>query len=427
MAVAALLLASCKSDTQASDAAAEALGGRKTCPDGSAVRKNQPCPTATAVLPDPTPPPPPPPSDIVIGGAAAIADNFDPATGLVPTDYGSAENGTLLANRGGLPPGSPDPNGSFRILCRPGHINRDDPIVYPGVVAATHLHQFWGNTGTDAHSTYESLRTTGQSTCADTSKGPVNRTAYWMPAMLDGAGNAVKPDLIQNYYKREPTTHARCTSRGNICVPMPHGLRFIFGYDMKSGTGGILDENSMFYWMNRFECWKAGTNGDAAVPGHFKTIAAAVQAGCPAGAKLVVAFVAPNCWDGKNLDSPDHRSHLSWATRYYIDGYQCPTTHPYLIPNYSGHIDYTTDANFTAGKWKFSSDDHAAHMSGGAVVPGSTLHFDYFEAWSPPVKAQWEKGCLEGHKSCNRGDLGNGTMIAPEPAGERPIHVLVKI
>lgn len=355
-----------------------------------------------------------------VHGAAAIADNFDTDTGIVPTDYGP--NG----NTGGLPPASPDPNGSFRILCRPGHISRDDPIIYPGQPGATHLHQFWGNTGTNAASTYQSLRTTGQTTCADTSKGPVNRTAYWLPAMLDGAGNVVKPDLIQNYYKREPTTDVRCTSRGNICVPFPNGLRFIFGYDMKSGRGGILDEGTNFYWMNRFECWKDGT-GDPAVQGHWRTIDAVVKAGCPAGAKLVIAFVGPNCWDGKNLDSPDHRSHLSWATRHEGEGYQCPTSHPYLIPNYSGHIDYTTDANFTAGKWKLSSDEHASHMSGAAVAAGSTLHFDYFEAWSPPVKAQWEKGCLEMHKSCNRGDLGNGKMIAPEPAGARPTHQLVKI
>jgi hypothetical protein len=360
-------------------------------------------------------------------GAAAIADNFDSASGIELTAYGSAENGTLAANRGGLPPASPDPNGSFRILCRPGHINRDDPIVFPGQVAASHLHQFWGNTGTNANSTYENLRTTGQSTCANTGKGPVNRTAYWMPAMLDGAGNVVKPDLIQNYYKREPTTSPRCTSRGNICVPYPNGLRFIFGYDMKTGTQGILDENTPFYWMNAYVCQTADGQGDA-VAGKWRTLAATVAAGCPSGARLVIGFTAPNCWDGKNLDSPDHRSHLSWATRYYIDGYQCPATHPYLIPNFGGHIDYTTDANFVAGKWKLSSDEHATHLAGGApVAAGSTLHFDYFEAWSPTIKARWEKGCLQNHKSCNLGDLGDGWSIAYEPAGNRPTHQLVPL
>jgi hypothetical protein len=346
-------------------------------------------------------------------GTAAIADNFDTASGIVPTSWG-------------LPPASPDPNGSFRILCRPGHINRDDPIVYPGVVAASHLHQFWGNTGTNAHSTYQSLRQTGQSTCANTGKGPVNRTAYWIPAMLDGAGNVVKPDLIQNYYKREPTNHPRCTSYGNICVPYPNGLRFVFGYDMKSGTGGILDKGTFFYWMNKFEC-RNGSDGPLIVSGVYRTIEDVRAAGCPAGAKLVISFTGPNCWDGKNLDSTDHRSHLSYATRSHPNGYQCPTTHPYLIPSFSGHIDYTTDENFVAGKWKFSSDDHASHMSGATVAAGSTLHFDYFEAWSPTVKAQWEKGCLEAHKSCNLGDLGNGTRIAPEPEGPRPTHQLVPI
>jgi hypothetical protein len=379
---------------------------------GNAVATTPTTPTSPA--PGPLPNDAPVVPTVVVGaqGAASIADNFDSASGLELTWYGSAENGTLAANRGGVPTASPDATGNFRILCRPGHVNRDDPIVFPGQVAATHLHQFWGNTGTNANSTYESLRTTGQSTCANTGKGPVNRTAYWLPAMLDGAGNVVKPDLIQNYYKREPSNHARCTSRGNICIPFPNGLRFIFGYDMKSGTGGMLDTNATFHAMNRFECWKNST-GEPAVAGHFKTIDAAVKAGCPAGAKLVINFVSPNCWDGKNLDSPDHRSHLSWATRYHIDGYQCPTTHPYLIPNFGGHIDYSTDANFAAGKWMFSSDEHAAHMSGGApVVAGSTLHFDYFEAWSPTIKARWDKGCIEDHKQCMNGDLADGWTIS---------------
>ena len=63
-------------------------------------------------------------------------------------------------------------------MCKPGQILRDDPIVYPGQAGASHLHQFWGNLGANANSNYQSLRTTGQSTCDNRGTNtPLNRSA----------------------------------------------------------------------------------------------------------------------------------------------------------------------------------------------------------------------------------------------------------
>jgi Domain of unknown function (DUF1996) len=43
-----------------------------------------------------------------------------------------------------------------------------------------------------------------------------------------------------------------------------------------------------------------------------------------------------SCWDGKNLDSPDHKSHVAYPTAgpasFDTDGGACPTTHPVKIP-----------------------------------------------------------------------------------------------
>ena len=35
---------------------------------------------------------------------------------------------------------------------------------------------------------------------------PLNRSGYWMPAMLNGAGYVVRPDYVMIYYKRRPAT-----------------------------------------------------------------------------------------------------------------------------------------------------------------------------------------------------------------------------
>jgi hypothetical protein len=36
---------------------------------------------------------------------------------------------------------------------------------------------------------------------------------------------------------------------------------------------------------------------------------------CPGSSYLSAKITFPGCWDGKNLDSPDHRSHMAYPVR----------------------------------------------------------------------------------------------------------------
>ncbi|QNP43124.1 DUF1996 domain-containing protein [Sphingomonas daechungensis] len=221
-----------------------------------------------------------------------VPSNFDVNSELVPS-WGT----------GAIPPSaSPDVVGAFRFICNAGQLLKDDPIVYPGQPGKSHLHQFYGNTGANAYSTYSSLRASGSSTCMS----PLNRSAYWMPAMLDGKGDVIRPDYLAIYYKRRPISDPKCSlssgdpqAEGN-CVPLPNGLKFIFGYDMITGkapTGSVY-----------FNC-----DGPGATQGHYPSIPAAM-ATCPAGAKIGAIVNAPSCWDGKNLDSANHRDHVTYKS-----------------------------------------------------------------------------------------------------------------
>jgi hypothetical protein len=49
---------------------------------------------------------------------------------------------------------------------------------------------------------------------------------------------------------------------------------------------------------------------------------------CKNGFRMQVFF--PMCWDGVNLDSPDHRSHMAYSSRF--NGGDCPATHPVRLP-----------------------------------------------------------------------------------------------
>lgn len=281
--------------------------------------------------------------------------------------------------------------GNFRFLCNAGQVLRDDPIMFPGQPGKSHLHQFYGNTGANAYSTYDSLRKGGESTCVS----PLNRSAYWMPALLDGKGNVVRPDFITIYYKRRPASDPVVSDPSNPqyegkATALPNGLRFIFGWDP---TG----KNSASTGAAYFNC--------DAKPDHYPTIPTAM-AGCPAGAAFGAIINAPSCWDGKNLDSVDHRSHVAYPD-YGERGYlACPTGYPFVIPSFTLGAWYRIAPGDDTSKWHFSSDE----MVPGAVA-GSTFHADWFGAWDNTIMAMWTDNCINKMLDCQSGNLGNGKAM----------------
>ena len=279
--------------------------------------------------------------------------------------------------------------GAFRFICNASHLSYDDPIVYPGQPGKSHLHQFFGNTGTDAYSTYSSLRTTGSSTC----NSPLNRSAYWMPAMLNDKAQVIKPDYISIYYKRRPKSDPMCKLIGaGGCVDLPRGLRFVFGYNMlnpaATPTGAAY-----------FNC-----QGTGAISGHYNTLPTA-QKNCPVTAQLGAIISAPECWDGKNLDSADHRSHVAYSAYIGQSYAQCPATHPYVIPTFTMGAWYSQ--GLVAEPWHLSSDE----MPGMTMTPGSTLHADWFGGWDSTVMSMWASNCVDKLLNCSGGDLGNGKQL----------------
>lgn len=321
--------------------------------------------------------------------AREIASNFDVSATLVR----SWGNGAIA------PPNDHDVIGAFRFICGAGQLRYDDPIVYPGQPGRSHLHQFYGNTAADANSTFASLRASGDSTCNNMGNGTAaNRSAYWIPAMFDGKGHVVQPDYVQVYYKREPVgpgtpCDPKNPLRRGICVGIPNGLKFIFGFNMLSG-----DPRSR---SGDFKCVEAGAK---TVSARSLTDAAPT---CNVGSHLVVTIHTPTCWDGRNLDSPDHRSHMAGLQRNRNTGRAfCPKTHPYYLPQFTLGVFYRVGEGDDVRLWELSSD----HMYPN-LPKGATLHADYFEAWDNDVKAMWIDNCIGKKLNCSGGDLGNGEQL----------------
>ncbi len=362
-----------------------------------------PTPSPTS---EPTPAPMPTPTTAVAPtGEAVVGTNTTqgfPQLERIPSNFTVDDQ---LVTAPVMPSSAaPDVVGAFRFLCKPSHLAYDDPIVFPGQKGRSHLHMFFGNTSTDANSTYESLRTEGESTC----RGPLNRSAYWVPALMNGQGDVVMPEYISIYYKRYPSTDPRC-AEGKGCIGLPRGLRYVFGRTM---DGDVAGAEGRTY----FNC-----QGEGAVAGKYTNLVEAAQ-NCPSGALIAAIVQAPDCWNGTDLDSADHRSHMAYEVRDSNTGVaSCPTTHPYRVPTFTLGAWYQTDDTLDRSgntdpslkTWHFSSDRMEGQVG---RTSGQTFHADWFGAWDDDVMATWLTNCIDLMLSCSAGELGNGEQMAQSNA-----------
>lgn len=289
-----------------------------------------------------------------------------------------------------------DTKGSFRFICAGNApLRSDDPVLYPGQPGLSHLHQPWGNADFSAFTTPDSLLKSAQTDCNDT-KLSVNRSLYWMPALIHDSGVAIQPDLVAVYYKRWAKASPQCTPGDpkfvGTCVGLPNQIRFIFGWDMFRPGDAV-----------KGTAWTCSGN-------NAKNLADLFAKGCKVGDTLEANTKAPQCWDGKHLDTPDHRSHTAYASYDRKGRLVCPASHPFTFPQEENKALFTVTADMIAAdgtpRIRLSSDA----MRPGAK-PGETLHADYMEAWVWEAKRMWEEHCIDKGLNCSAGVLGNGFKL----------------
>ncbi len=281
------------------------------------------------------------------------------------------------------PPPSADQGGAFRTFCAGfAWVANNDWLVYPGQPGKSHSHLGMNNTAAfDAFMTAELLMTTGNSACRG---GTINKSAYWVPNAIDITSSKVLlPDGFNIYYKG-----------GDANEPMnelPNGLRMIAGNP--SATSTPLT-NPLTY---RYKC---GTIFYTSIPQD--------DTKCPAGTKIGFEVFFPRCWDGVNLDSPDHKSHMAYQSTVKVPGsvpavYKtlCPTTHPKQIPHVSFNYSYTVPAGGIK-TFRIVTDTDITSTK----LPGIGLHGDYAAAWKDKYMKMWLNNCLRAAKDCGSHMLG---------------------
>jgi len=255
-----------------------------------------------------------------------------------------------VAAGGAGAPAATYPGVNFISLCGFSHRAADDPIVYPGQPGVSHDHSFVGNTTTSASSTPASLRKAGTSTC--TRKG--DTAAYWMPT-VSVDGHAMPPSGATIYYQRNTLKRLR---------PFPAGLKMVAGNRLAHRPQSLLVTS-----------WDCGDLED--VPRSPS------PPSCPDQSNLRLRVNFPDCWNGKTLDSLDHKSHMA----YSIAG-RCPRSHPVAVPALSIVYRYPT------------IDGPAVTISSGSIY---STHADFVNAWDQKALSRLVAQCLNRLRHCGTG------------------------
>mmetsp|Transcript_5143 Transcript_5143/g.14901 ORF Transcript_5143/g.14901 Transcript_5143/m.14901 type:complete len:584 (+) Transcript_5143:156-1907(+) len=211
---------------------------------------------------------------------------------------------------------------------------RTDPITDPDGLSP-HVHSFYGATEAAPGTTYETLR----NAAGNTGNVEENKSLYWHPTIyryVDGQYEIQDTSYFSTYYIW-PT---------GATTAFPDGLKMIGG-----GAG---------YEAARQEadCSNPGPCPDG-VCDRWNDFFPATS--CD---ELELSMLMPSCWDGVNLDSSDHRSHMAYTKNSEADG-ECPGTHPVRLPQIAV---FTRIAPYHGGIHLFSDGT-------------GYFHADYFSGW----------------------------------------------
>ncbi len=232
--------------------------------------------------------------------------------------------------------------------CGYSHSAADDPIVFPGQPGMSHEHDFFGNTSTNADSTTAALLK-GATTC----QKQLDTAAYWAPQLRDH-GQAVVPVKSVAYYRAAPGVDPK-----NV-VPYPEGLHIIAG-DM-TATEPLSPD---------LAGWACGVSSahDAAPPQ------------CPNSAPLRAVMTFPDCWDGVNTDSKNHKSHM-------VNSFEglCPKSHPVHVPQLTFAVAYP-----------ISGTGHDLTLASGSTYG---IHADFINSWDQEGLANEIRLCLNRDVVC---------------------------
>ncbi|WP_055551299.1 DUF1996 domain-containing protein [Streptomyces sp. NBRC 110028] len=204
--------------------------------------------------------------------------------------------------------------------------NTDNVIVAPGVSnGAHHTHDYVGNQANNAFADNNTFAG-GRTTCQNQG----DKSTYYWPVLrlqdgtrefdADQQGGGAEGNTGRILTAKKVTLEYVGNPRGKV-VAMPRFLRIITG-DAKAFSNGTANANAS---------WSCTGFENRQLKDKYPI--------CPQGSDVVRTAKFQSCWDGKNADSANHRSHVAFTD---ADG-RCPKGFV-AIPQLVQRLVYDVDA-----------------------------------------------------------------------------------